>query len=48
MAFNNSYGIQAVGEETFNAMEDAVPVCIGLIHRYAFCHVFGRPKDQSD
>lgn len=33
MAYNNTYGIQAVDEETFNAMEDAVPVCIGLIHR---------------
>lgn len=48
MAFNNSYGIQAVDEETFNAMEDAVPVCLGLIHRYAFCQMSGRPKDQSD
>lgn len=33
MAYNNTYDIEAVDEETFNAMEDAVPVCIGLIHR---------------
>jgi hypothetical protein len=33
MAYNNSYGIQAVDAETFQAMEEAVPVCLGLIHR---------------
>jgi len=33
MSFNNSYGIQAVDEETFKDMQDAVPTCLHLIHR---------------
>ncbi|EWM30035.1 serine carboxypeptidase [Nannochloropsis gaditana] len=33
MSYNNSYGIQAVDEETFNDMQDAVPTCLHLIHR---------------
>ena len=38
MAYNNSYGIQAVDAETFQSMEDAVPTCLHLIHR---CQVGG-------
>ncbi|GAB5036980.1 serine carboxypeptidase [Nannochloropsis oceanica] len=38
MSFNNSYGIQAVDEETFKDMQDAVPTCLHLIHR---CQVGG-------
>lgn len=33
MAYNNSYGIKAVDEATFEEMEEALPKCIALIHR---------------
>jgi cathepsin A (carboxypeptidase C) len=41
MAYNNSYGIEAVDQATFNQMQAAVPKCTNLIHKCqandAFC-----------
>jgi carboxypeptidase C (cathepsin A) len=33
MAYNNSYGIEAVDQATFNQMQAAVPKCTNLIHK---------------
>jgi len=33
MAFNNSHGIKAVSEETYNTMKSAVPKCVELIKK---------------